>query len=131
MVECEVAEKTLYGVNRHRAVEFRSVAYGFAGVVADTPMNRGEGIVGYQFEPGVVIASRLRMSQPSLDVRAGWAARVARRQQIDVKRPALPGWPGIGALVEEVRQRCDIRASSGHTRRSVRGADLEVPESLT
>ena len=53
-------------------------------------MDRGQRIVGDELAPRLLVAAGLRVRQPRLDVLAGRAARVARRQQIDVDRAALP-----------------------------------------
>ena len=55
-----------------------------------------------------------RVRQPGLDVLAGRAAGVARRQQVDVDRPPLPNGPGVGAPVSEIRQQCDVPQRAAH-----------------
>ena len=131
LLECEVTEKALNRMNRYGAVEFRPVACGFAGVIADTSVDRREGVVGRQLEPGIMVAPGLGVSQPRLDVLSGRTARVARWEQVDIDRLALPRGPGIGTLMDEIRQWRDIPGWSGHARHSACEAGHEVPESPT
>ena len=85
----EVAEEPLDRVDRDRAVEVGAVADGLARVVADPSVDRRQWIVGDELAPRQLVIAGLGVRQPGLDVLAGGAAGVARRQQVDVDRPAL------------------------------------------
>jgi hypothetical protein len=68
------------------AVEVFAVAAAFTRVVADAPVNGGEGIVADQHFPGFLEATRLRLCQPALNVFAGWAGIIAGWQQSHIQR---------------------------------------------
>ena len=89
----EVTEEPLDRVDRDGAVEIGAVANALARVVTDPPVDRRERVVGDQLAPGQLVVAGLRVRQPRLDVLARGAARVARRQQIDVHRSALADRP--------------------------------------
>jgi hypothetical protein len=82
-----VAEEALDGVDAHGLVDVFAVARFLARVVADPPVNRGEGIVADDDLPGLPIPAGLRFGEPRLNVLAGRARAVAWRQAIDVARP--------------------------------------------
>ena len=111
----QVAEEPLDRVNRNGAVELGTVADALARVVADPPVNRRERVVGHQLTPRLLVATRLRVRQPGLDVLSGRAAGVARGQQVDVDRPVLANGSGAGARVDQVGQRRDVPPRNGHT----------------
>jgi hypothetical protein len=52
-------------------------------------MDSRQGIVRNQLAPSLLVSACLGVREPSLDVLAGRAAGVARRQQVDVDRPAF------------------------------------------
>ena len=89
LLEREVAQEPLDRMDRDGAVEVGAVADALARVVADPPVDRGQRIVRDELTPGLLVPARLGMRQPGLDVLARRAARIARRQQIDVDRSAL------------------------------------------
>ena len=101
-LEGEVAEKALDGVDRDRAVEGGAVADALTRVVTDASVNRGERVVRDELPPRLLVLSVLRVRQPGLDVLARRAAGVARRQEVDVERPALSNRPGLRTPVQEV-----------------------------
>src|SRR5581483_320147 len=106
-----VAEKALDGVDPDGLVEPTAVARGLAGVVADPAHDRRKRVVFHDPPPGalVLLPACLRLVQPLLDVLAGRAGVVARRQPVDVDRPLRPPAAGLvgqaGADVEGDRER--------------------------
>ena len=64
--------------------------------------------------PGLLVLVRLHVGKPPLDVLARRAARIARRQQIDVHRALLADRAGARAPVQQIRQRRDIRSERRH-----------------
>ena len=104
----EIAEEPLHRVDRDGAVQLGPVADGFAGVVADPPVDRGQRVVGDKLPPGLLVLACLRMGQPRLDVLPGRAAGVARGQQVQVDRPPLAHRPGPPLPVRQVGQRRHI-----------------------
>ena len=82
----EVTEKALDGVNVDRLIELPAIAGIFAGVITHASHDRREGIVANQLLPGVAIIAGLRVVEPALDVFAGGAGVIARRQAVDVYR---------------------------------------------
>ena len=108
LLEREVAQEALDRVDRDGAVEAGAVADALARVVADPPVDRGQRVVGDELAPRLLVPAGLRVRQPGLDVLAGRAAGVARRQQVDVDGTALADRAGVGAPVQQVRQRRDV-----------------------
>ena len=82
-----VAEKPLDGMDAHRLVHLGAITRVFARVIADAPVHRRHGVVADDDLPGLAIAAGLRLGQPGLDVFAGRARVIARRQAVDVERP--------------------------------------------
>jgi hypothetical protein len=113
-LEREVAEEPLDGVHGDRAVEVGAVTHAFARVVTDTPMDRGQRVVGDQLTPRQLVITGLGVRQPGLDVLTSRAARVTRRQQIHVDGAPVADRPGAGAPVHEIGQRRDVRMRTGH-----------------
>ena len=111
----QVAQEPLDRVDRDGAVEVGTVADALARVVTKPPVNRRERIVGHQLTPRVLVATRLRVRQPGLDVLPGWAAGIARGQEVDVDRAMLPGRSGAGVPVHQIGQRRHILPRAGHT----------------
>ena len=105
LLQREVAEEPLDRMNRDGAVEVGAVAHALARVVADPPVDRGQRIVGDQLAPRLLVSARLGVREPGLDVLAGRAAGVARRQQVDVDGAALADRAGVGTPVQQVGQR--------------------------
>ena len=62
-----------------------------------------------------LVATRLRVRQPRLDVLAGRAAGVAGRQQVDVDGPTLAHRAGARVHVHEIRERRQVSLRAGHT----------------
>ena len=98
MLESLIAEEPLHRVDAHRFIEVRPVAARFAWVVADASHCGGQGIVLHDLPPGILVAALLGVAEPQLDVLAGRAGVVARRQPIQVDR-ALG--PPSASLVEQ------------------------------
>ena len=116
LLQREVAQEPLDRVDRDGAVEIGAVADALARVVADPPVDRGQRIVGDELTPRLLVPARLSVREPGLDVLAGRAAGVARRQQVDVDGSALPDRAGVGAPVQQVRQRRDVLHRVVHAR---------------
>ena len=114
----QVAQEPLDRVDRNGAVELGTVADALARVVTDPPVNRRERVVGHQFTPRLLVTTRLRVRQPGLDVLPGRAAGVARGQEVDVDRAALPGRPGARAPVHAGRAAASRPAAARSWRRS-------------
>ncbi len=95
-----VAEEALDRVDADRLVELAAVARGLARVIADAPHDRRQRIVLGQRSPRGFVVAGLGVIQPALDVLAGRAGVVARRQAIQIDRPV--GAPRAG-LVGEAR----------------------------
>ena len=123
-LEREIAEEPLDAVNRHRAVEAGPVADALARVVADPAVDRRHRIVADQLPPRPFVIARLGVGQPGLDVLPGRAARVARRQQVDVDRALLADRSRAGPAVQQIRQRRDVLSlwSQGHSRHATPGS---------
>ena len=68
-----------------------AVAYRLAWVVADPTVDGGEGIVGDQLTPGLLVASGPAMGKPRLDILASGAPGVARRHQVETGRRSRTG----------------------------------------
>jgi hypothetical protein len=109
-----VAEEPLDPVDGHGAVEIGTVARGFAGVVADPPVDGGEGVVERQPAPGGLGVAALDQGQPRLDVLARGTARVARRQEVDVDGPLRADGPRPGPALTHRRERGEVAIFSGH-----------------
>ncbi len=92
LLEREISDETLDGMDGHRFVDLVAVAGGFARVIADAAVHGRQGIVAQNNRPRFAIAAGLRFREPRLDVLAGRARIVARRQAIDVERPHGARW---------------------------------------
>ena len=139
-----VAEEALDGVDADRLVELAAVARGLAGVIADAPHDRRQRIVLGELAPCGFVVARLRVVEPALDVLAGRAGVVARRQPIDVERPVGPPAPVLLARLEPTSsvianglsmrlpiapgrtRRCSGRPSSGSARCARDPADCRI-----
>jgi hypothetical protein len=75
----QIAQEPLDGMNRDGTVELGAVADAFARVVADSPVDRGKGVVGRQDAPCPLVLPDLDVRHPALDVLARRAAGIARR----------------------------------------------------
>ena len=108
-----IAEEALDGVDADRAVELRAVAAVLAGMVADPAVHRRQRVVGGEDPPRLLEAPALRRAEPGLDVLAGGAGVIARRQEVDVDRPLRPERPGP-PLVREVRRAGEVGRALAH-----------------
>ncbi len=117
LLKRQIAQEALDGMDRDRAVELGAVAHALARVVADSPVDRRERVVGRQHAPRQLVLGGLDVRHPALDVLAGRAAGIARRQQIDVHRPRLTHRPGSGAPMLQIRYGRDVRSRAGRSRR--------------
>ena len=95
-----VAEEALDAVDADGLVELRAVAGGLARVVADASHHGGQRVVLDELAPRRLVVAGLGVVEPVLDVLAGRAGVVARRQPVHVHGPLLA--PGAG-LVGEAR----------------------------
>ena len=93
-----IAEESLHGMDAHRRVELGPVAGRFAGMIADPPHDRRQGIVLHQALPGGGIIAALGLEEPFLDVLPGRAGVVAGRQPVDIDRPL--GAPRTGVVLQ-------------------------------
>ena len=84
--EREIAEIAFDRVNADGAVHLLPIAAILARMIADPAMDGGQWVVRGQNAPGGLIAPRLRLAQPGLNVLAGRTGVVARRQEIDIDR---------------------------------------------
>ncbi len=116
-LERQVAQEPLDRMDRDRRVEVGAVADALARVVADSPVDRGKRVVCNELTPGLLVATRLGVREPGLDVLARRAARVARRQQVDVDGSALADRARVGGSVQQVGQRCDVPRRVSHASR--------------
>jgi hypothetical protein len=121
----KIAEKPLDGMDADGPVECRTVAGAFARVIADAAVNGRQRVVPHQGLPGGAEPARLGECEPGLDVLAGRAGVVVRRQQLDIDRPAGPDRPRAlsEAGIEEWR---DVAALLLHDFPSTR-SDCAVP----
>jgi hypothetical protein len=78
-------------------------------------VNRRERIVEHQLTPGLLVATRLGMGEPGLDVLARGAAGIAWGQQIDVDRTALANRPRAGVPMHQIRELSQILTQVPHT----------------
>jgi hypothetical protein len=93
-----VTHVALQPADRQRFVVAAPVAGGFAGVVADAPGDRREGVVAHQREPGAVQVAAARLTDPGGDLAAHRAGLPAGRRCSDVAwRGGAPG-AGVDAL---------------------------------
>jgi hypothetical protein len=60
------------------------------------------------------MVARLGMGEPGLNVLAGRAPGVARRQQVDVQRPTLAHWTSPRSTVQQVGKPRDIALWARH-----------------
>ena len=99
-----VAEEPLDGVDADGGVEFGPVAGRLARVVADAAHHGRERVVGHQTPPRGFVAAVLGGVQPALDLFAGGAGVIARRESIDVDRAlAAPGTGVVGQAGVDVQ----------------------------
>jgi hypothetical protein len=103
-------------MNRDGTVELGAVADAFTRVVADSPVNRGNGLSVVRTRQARSCSPTLTCAiQPSMFSPAG--QQIAWRQQVDVHRPRVPHRPRAGAPVLQIREGRDVsvpeRASPG------------------
>ena len=96
ILEGLIAEEALHGVDAHRLVDLAAVAGALAGVVADPPHDGGEGVVGHDLPPGLLVVALLGMEEPGLDVLPRRALVVAGRHPVEIDR--AEGAPGAGLV---------------------------------
>ena len=89
----EIAEKAFDCVNADGTVEILAITARFARVIADPAMHARQWVVPNERLPGLSKLGGLGEPQPGLDVLAGRAGDIARRQQIDIDRPLGPHRP--------------------------------------
>ena len=85
----KIAEKPVERMDRHGLIEELPVAGGFARMVTGAAVCAGQRVLFHVLPPGLLVVTRLRQSQPRLDVFPCRAGVVAGRKMIDVFR-ALP-----------------------------------------
>ena len=107
LAQGEVTQKAFDGVDADGAVELLAITGGFARMVTDTAVDGGQRILGDELLPRRAIASRLSEGEPRLDVLAGGAGGVARRQMVDVDR-ALQAYRAAPAFAGQIDDGRDI-----------------------
>ena len=108
LLDGEVTEVTLDGVNGHCAVEVGAVAGHLAGVVADTTVDGREGVVGSELTPCLLLLMSLDETQPFLDVLARRATGITRREHVEVDGSAGAGRGDATCRAGEVRTCGDV-----------------------
>ena len=116
LLACEVAQEALDGMDRDGAVELGSVARAFAWVVTDPAVDRGQRVVCDELAPRLLVPSRSRMGEPGLDVLAGRAACVTRRQQVQVDGSAGPDRACARSAMKQVGQPGNVVVPVAHGR---------------
>jgi hypothetical protein len=111
LLEGEVAEVALDGMNTDSAVRECAVTDVFAGVVADAAVDGWQRIVPHELAPGALEVAGLRQRQPRLDVFAGRARVVAGRQVVDVLGPLATQRACTFIVARKVRALCQIGVS--------------------
>ena len=86
----EVAQEPLDGVNAYGSVERGAVAARLARVIANAAVDGRQRVIGYQPFPGGFEVAGLGESEPALNIFAGRARHVARRQLIEIHRALHP-----------------------------------------
>ena len=94
-----IPQEAFHRVDAHGRVHLGAVAGALAAVVADPAHDGRERVVLHEHAPGLLVLAGLGVKQPGLDVLAGRALVVARRQPVQVDRAR--GAPASGV----VRQR--------------------------
>ena len=82
-------------MDTHGLIQLATIAGGLAGVVTNAPVNRRHRVVFHQPQPGCFIGPFFRVIEPGLDVLAGGAGVIARRQPIDIDRFHRAPVPGV------------------------------------
>src|SRR5215217_7052190 len=92
LLDREIADEALDGVDAHRLIELGPVADRLAGVVADSAHHARKRIVVNELLPcpAIAVTARLRFVEPRLDVFTGRAGLGARREEVDVDRAFCP-----------------------------------------
>ena len=96
LLDGEVAEEALDGIDADGGVELAAVAGAFAGVIADAAHDGGQRVVDGQRPPGRLVVAALGVEQPALDVFARRAGGIAGRQAVDIDR--AHGAPRAGVV---------------------------------
>ena len=79
LLDCEVAQKALDGMNAYRRIEVAAIAGTFARVITDTAMHRRHRVVAHQRFPCLAVLARLGQIEPRLNILSSWAGIVAWR----------------------------------------------------
>ncbi len=108
MLQREVTEETLHGVDAHRAVHFLAIAMALARVVADSTVHGRHGIVPHQHLPGLLVCAFLGVGEPGLDVLSRRTGVVAGGEQVHVERALRANRAGPLAMLGQIRRTRDI-----------------------
>ena len=92
LTECHVSQEPLDRMDADRFVNLLAVAHLLARVIADAAMDRRHRIVADDDVPGLAVVASLRLGEPGLDVFAGRAGVVARRQAVHIDRAHRTHW---------------------------------------
>ncbi len=103
LLEGEIAQISLDGVDADRRLQLAAVAQGFARVVADPTMNGRQGVVLNEDFPGCSVITFDDLGEPSLDVLTGRARGVAGREEVEVDRTSAAN-RARGAMLSQVRR---------------------------
>jgi hypothetical protein len=79
LLDSEVAEKALHGVDADRFVYLDPIACGLARMKTDSTHDGRKGIIFDEHVPRGLVVSRFSLVEPALDVLAGGARVVTRR----------------------------------------------------
>ena len=108
LLDGEVAKVALDGVDGYGAIEVGAVTGHFAGVVADAAVDGGEGVIGGQLTPGLLLVVGLDEAQPLLNVLAGRASGIAGREHVEVDGSAGTGGGDATGCAGQIRTRGDV-----------------------
>jgi hypothetical protein len=73
----QIAEKTLNGVNADRRIQLAAIAGILTGVITHPAVDARHRVVLGQDMPSCLEMARLGMGQPGLDILTGWAGIIA------------------------------------------------------
>ncbi len=110
----EVAQEPLDRVDADGAVELAAVTGALAGMIADTAVNGGKGVVLDEPAPSRLEVAALGGVEPALDILAGRAGVIAGRQEVNIERALRAKWTRP-PLACEIGLDCQIIGSRRHS----------------
>lgn len=108
LLERQVTEKTLDGVNADFTVGMDAIAGAFTRVIANASMDRRQRVVDNELSPGGFKLTGLCQGQPRLDVLPGGACVVAGRKIIDVIRTPRTQRACTSAVARQICALCKV-----------------------